>query len=282
MDFDKLHIINHNSDTNTNIGNNNSLVTRIWGPPTWKALQCFCFGYPMNPSQIDKDKFMIFFETLSYVLPCESCRVSYGNFIKSGDTKLTPEVFQNTNTLTRWIYNLHQTVNKKLDVEYNMPYEKFVDTFEKFKTSCDKATNDQCQLIVNNDTDKNDNIDLINYKYSIECKIISRELADKFASYAKKRNIIFELDKYINPSDDAWFQRNVKCFELIKSMREKNSPALELQGEYCGLPTVDELILISCLCSTLSNGFLDTISQQFKTDDKKSNVSQNKKYKFMK
>ena len=59
---------------------NNGLMTKIWGPHMWFAINCVSFGYPVNPTQEQKRQYKTFFEFLGFVLPCEFCKISYQFF----------------------------------------------------------------------------------------------------------------------------------------------------------------------------------------------------------
>ena len=47
--------------SNNSDNSNNGLITKIWGPDIWSALHSISFGYPINPSQDQKDKYKTFF-----------------------------------------------------------------------------------------------------------------------------------------------------------------------------------------------------------------------------
>ena len=124
----------HNSDI-TNI--NNGLLPRIWGPHMWKSLHCVSFAYPYTPSIDDKKNYKMFFESVSAVLPCRACGKSYKSFIENGSTKLTDDVFESRENLTKWVYNLHEAVNAKLCVNYGVSYEDVVNKYESFRVKCE-------------------------------------------------------------------------------------------------------------------------------------------------
>ena len=99
--------------------NNSGIMTKIWGPPGWVFLHCVVMGYP---SKIDKkDKTHIkrmketrnFFESMAYILPCRYCRESYQQYIKELPIK---KHLRTRKKLAKWLYDIHNKVNKKLDV----------------------------------------------------------------------------------------------------------------------------------------------------------------------
>jgi hypothetical protein len=81
--------------------------TRFWGPSGWRLLHTITFAY--NP--IDKPNIKRLFETLPYVLPCKYCRKSLSEYMEY--FPLEPAL-QSRETLTRWLWKIHNEVNSKL------------------------------------------------------------------------------------------------------------------------------------------------------------------------
>jgi hypothetical protein len=102
----------------------NGIDPKIWGPYTWKHIEAVAFGYPNNPNEKEKKHYKRYFKTMGNVLPCIGCRKSYKSFIKD-ELKLSDEVLKNRKTLVKWVYDLHQKVNKKLGHVYNLSYNDF-------------------------------------------------------------------------------------------------------------------------------------------------------------
>ena len=118
------------SQDNSNMG----LVTKIWGGPAWEFLHAVTFGYPVEPTQKDKDDYMIFFKSLANVLPCGLCRDSYKVFIED----LNYDKLASREALTRWLYEVHNRVNNKLDVDYGVTYEDVCIKYENIRAKCAK------------------------------------------------------------------------------------------------------------------------------------------------
>ena len=115
---------------------NNGLITKIWGGSGWIFGHSVTFGYPLEPTAEQKASYKNFFTLFGDVLPCKYCRESYVKFITESDTKLTDAVMANRHTLTRWFYNIHEAVNKKLGVDYGVTYEDVVCKYESFRARC--------------------------------------------------------------------------------------------------------------------------------------------------
>lgn len=231
---------------------NNGLLPRIWGPHMWKSLHCISFAYPYNPTDDDKKKYKAFFESLSYVIPCSSCGKSYKSFIENGSTKLTDEVFISRNNLTKWVYDLHEAVNAKLCVNYGVTYDDIVTKYESFRVKCEPGHPDYKGCIIAEEERRKSFCN----EYKNEYPIIPLNVCLCFKSYAEKRGVSFdnigEISKHCTNKNDEWDQRNKLCHDIVKKMRETGIKALEDSGIYEGLPTMEELILLSNMASSLN------------------------------
>jgi hypothetical protein len=242
---------------------NNGLITKIWGPPAWKFLHCVSFGYPIEPTEQQKQDYLNFFTNIKNILPCKYCRISYEKFITEGCTKLDKDTMKNRDSLTRWFYNIHEKVNHKLDVVYETTYDDVQERYESFRAKCSKTTDQKekgCIVPLDKKAEsfKKSSID--------ECSIISYDIAKKFITYAIDRgfnkenfNIVSQCSSAIDTKSTLWLDRNKKCREQIDFMRIERIASIEESGKYKDLPTIDELKLILMLCSNLSNDQLKDI-----------------------
>ena len=81
--------------------------TRFWGPSGWRLLHLITFTYePSRRSQVEA-----LFETLPYVLPCKFCRKSLSEYM---DADPVEPALDSRETLTRWLWRIHNAVNAKL------------------------------------------------------------------------------------------------------------------------------------------------------------------------
>ena len=253
-------------DLNSNA--NNGMITKIWGPPTWISLHAITFGYPLNPTDEQKENYKKYFELVGDILPCKYCRISYKEFISTGCTKLTDDVMTNRHTLTRWMYDIHERVNKKLGIDYAITYDDVVKRYETYRAKCSNSKKEKgCVMPL----DKKSN----SYKVAKErdCPIVPLELAKRFVSYAHLRNLdindffyvthfthetlALELD---NKNSDLWKERNKKCRKLIEQMRLEGIPSVEPSGKWKNLPTISELKLILMLSTNIEKDKLVTIA----------------------
>jgi len=269
---------------------NNGLITKIWGPGLWIGLHSISFGYPIHPTIEQKRDYKNFFTSVGDVLPCKYCRVSYKKFISKGNTKLDDSVMENRYTLTRWLYLIHEAVNKKLGVNYGITYNDVVNRYETYRATCvpkDKLSNDQkgCIKPLN---DKNQCYKISHYK---ECNIIPICIAKQFIEYAKLRGLddidlkFIESCKKDKINKDincvAWNKRNKICCDIISRMRINSIQSIELEGKWEGLPTIEELKLILRLSSNLPiNELLNIIDKLNRLKELHNIYKINKKYKI--
>lgn len=110
------------------------MLTSVWGPPMWHSLHTISFNYPVNPSDKDKNDYLIFFKSLKNILPCKYCRDNFKKNLKQ--LPLNKSTMKNRETLSRWVYNLHEMVNTNLGKKSNLTYEKVRDRYENFRARC--------------------------------------------------------------------------------------------------------------------------------------------------
>jgi len=102
---------------------------RIWGWDAWKFLHRSAIAYPAKPSDEQKQRARNFFEALPLFIPCPSCAVHYKKYF---DTTFSDETLKSSKTLSKWIYELHETVNKRLGVDSGVKLEDVPKVVNKF------------------------------------------------------------------------------------------------------------------------------------------------------
>jgi hypothetical protein len=226
-----------------NIDDEYGLFPDTWGPHAWEFLHSVSFAYPKNPTTRDKKGYMKFFDSLKYVLPCTGCRKSYGNFIvDKNELLLNDDVFENRDKLTKWVYDLHERVNKKLGKTYKITYDEVYEKYNNYRVK--------------------DNMDLVDRAkcFKAECKkevpYFDIDIAKKFIEYAKKRGVYdfekkIKINNNLQKDSDEWENRTKKCRETIQEMRLNAKESIENSGNYKNLPTIDELKLMQNLCTTI-------------------------------
>ena len=123
------------------------MITYVWGPLLWHFLHIISFNYPVNPTEYNKKNNLIdnqiensyyyFIFLLQFILPCKSCRDNLKknleglNFFKN-----KARIMKNRESFSRFIYNLHESVNTMLKKKSHLSYEEVRDFYEHFRANC--------------------------------------------------------------------------------------------------------------------------------------------------
>ena len=110
------------------------MMTAIWGPALWHSLHTISFNYPVNPTEEDKIRYYKYFKYLGKVLPCKYCRDNYRGNLKATDYCM--DVFDSRESLSKWVYNLHENVNSMLGKTSGLSYEDVRSRYEHFRARC--------------------------------------------------------------------------------------------------------------------------------------------------
>ena len=114
------------------------MLTSVWGPALWHVLHTISFNYPVKPSTQQKRDYKKFILSLEKVLPCVYCRDNFSKNCKKA--KLCDSVFKNRTSFSKFIYNLHCSVNKGLGKSKCESFSKVRDRYEHFRARCTRKT----------------------------------------------------------------------------------------------------------------------------------------------
>ena len=126
------------SFTRKHYNNGDGMLTSVWGPSIWHYMHTMSFNYPVKPTTNDKKYYMQFVKNLQYTLPCKHCRVNLKNNFKSIPLKMCH--MKNREAFSRYIYNLHEMVNKILKKKSGLSYCDVRDRYEHFRSRCTTKT----------------------------------------------------------------------------------------------------------------------------------------------
>ena len=126
--------INKNVYNKEEYNSNDGMLTSIWGPSLWHYLHVISFNYPINPTNLQKRKYKELLLNLQYTLPCKYCRINLENNFKK--FPLTDKIFENRNNFSRYIFNLHELINKMLKKNSGLKYCDVRDRYEHFRSRC--------------------------------------------------------------------------------------------------------------------------------------------------
>jgi hypothetical protein len=110
------------------------MLTSVWGPSLWHSLHAISFNYPVHPTKEQKHQYLEFFRSLKYVLPCKYCRENYKKNIKT--VPLNMSTMKSRETLSRWLYELHEEINTMLHKKSNLTYDQVRTRYEMFRARC--------------------------------------------------------------------------------------------------------------------------------------------------
>jgi hypothetical protein len=117
--------------------NKGGMITTVWGPPLWHFLHTMSFNYPSKPTSDEKKQHKVFLESIKFILPCKYCRDNYSSNLKESGYSL--KVFQSRTTFSKFIYKLHNRVNKMLGKNIKISYDEVRERYEHFRSRCTEA-----------------------------------------------------------------------------------------------------------------------------------------------
>lgn len=110
------------------------MLTAVWGPSLWHYLHTMSFNYPVSPTSVQKRQYMDFIMSLRHVLPCRACRENLCKNFKR--CPLTVKDMASRETFSRYVYRLHETVNKMLGKKSGLTYCAVRQRYEHFRARC--------------------------------------------------------------------------------------------------------------------------------------------------
>jgi hypothetical protein len=113
---------------------NDGMITASWGPAAWHLLHMISFNYPVKPTQEQKCQYRDFILSLRHVLPCKYCRMNLVTNFKQLPLKMSD--MENRDTFSRYVYDLHELVNKMLKKKSNLSYCDVRERYEHFRARC--------------------------------------------------------------------------------------------------------------------------------------------------
>ncbi len=110
------------------------MIVSVWGPAQWHFLHTMSFNYPVKPTSNDKKYYREYMLNLVNVLPCKHCRVNLKNNYKV--FPITMECMKNRNSFSRYVYQLHERINKNLGKDSGLSYCDVRERYEHFRARC--------------------------------------------------------------------------------------------------------------------------------------------------
>jgi hypothetical protein len=110
------------------------MLTTVWGPSMWHYLHTMSFNYPVHPSDEEKRHYRDFILSLQHVLPCKHCRENLTRNFKAHPLEACH--MKSRDTFSRYVYRLHETVNKLLGKKSGLTYCQVRERYEHFRARC--------------------------------------------------------------------------------------------------------------------------------------------------
>lgn len=109
-------------------------LTTVWGPALWHSLHTISFNYPVKPSDEDKKHYRSFMLNLVNILPCKYCRENLKRNYKVFPLKMG--CMKDRNSFSRYVYRLHERINKNLGKDSGLSYCDVRERYEHFRARC--------------------------------------------------------------------------------------------------------------------------------------------------
>ncbi len=120
--------------TKKNYQSGDGMLTAVWGPGLWHYMHTMSFNYPMKPTNRDKKYYRDFIINLRHVLPCKHCRDNLKNNLISHPLK--DEHMKDRASYSKYVYTLHEVVNKMLGKISGLSYCDVRERYEHFRSRC--------------------------------------------------------------------------------------------------------------------------------------------------
>lgn len=83
----------------------------LWGRPTWMFLYCVVKTFPEQPSTRQKREYLLFFHSISSILPCKLCRRHYRQWLRRHPIE---DHLGCSEQLEAWLLDLHNYIRQRL------------------------------------------------------------------------------------------------------------------------------------------------------------------------
>jgi hypothetical protein len=124
----------NNTYKKSDFNSGDGMLTTVWGPAMWHYLHTMSFNYPVEPTIQNKKHYRDFVLNLRNVLPCKYCRMNLANNLKKKPLMMCH--MKSRETFSRYIYELHETVNRMLNKKSNLTYCDVRERYEHFRSRC--------------------------------------------------------------------------------------------------------------------------------------------------
>ena len=114
------------------------------------------FNYPVSPTQQQQHQYRAFIIGLQHILPCKYCRINLRNNFKTFPLQMCH--MKNRDTFSRYVYRLHEIVNKMLGKHSGLTYCDVRERYEHFRSRCTADDKDSTDTATTTDSAKNQSV----------------------------------------------------------------------------------------------------------------------------
>ena len=120
--------------TKKDFSSGDGMLTSVWGPSLWHYLHTISFNYPVNPRKSDKKYYKQQIMNLKHTLPCKYCRMNLVNNLR--DVPLREKDLANRSNFSKYVFRLHEHINKMLGKKSGLKYCDVRERYEHFRSRC--------------------------------------------------------------------------------------------------------------------------------------------------
>ena len=113
------------------------LDPKIWGPHYWFFIHTIAMSYPKSPNAVTKKKYYDFVQNIPLFIPVESMA---GEFSKLLDQYPVQPYLDNKESFIRWMWFIHNKINKKLEKPQISLNDFYVKYYEEYKPINEKMS----------------------------------------------------------------------------------------------------------------------------------------------
>jgi hypothetical protein len=120
--------------TRKHFNSKEGMLTSVWGPGLWHYMHTMSFNYPLTPTKKEKQHYKTFIYSLQHTLPCKHCRINLKNNLRINPIRNCH--LKDRDHFSRYVYNLHNKINKQLGKTKYLNYCKVRERYEHFRAHC--------------------------------------------------------------------------------------------------------------------------------------------------
>ena len=119
--------------------NKQFLNPKVWGPHYWFVLHTIALTYPNKPNETVKKKYYDFIQNLPLFIPIENMGNFFSNLL---DTYPVTPYLDSRESFIKWMYFIHNRVNKELDykqISLSESLEEYYKNYTNYHTQSNKS-----------------------------------------------------------------------------------------------------------------------------------------------